>query len=466
MWTSRATWQNPSPWNKMSRMLSFTKIAHQQFSEVLKNIQTLLPIALLLLSLLAVSRSYGQEGNHLAAIKFTGLDRFTDAQVSRATGLRIGEGVSQAQLAAAADRLANSGAFDHVTFRYSTEKGQLTVEFQLTETPHMLPCRFDNFVWFSDQQLDQALRARVPFYAGAIPETGATVEEVLAALQDMIRANGIPGDVDSVPFAEAMSQGISGFLFSVKNVSLPIRSVDFPGAAGVPTGDLLGASSQLIGRNFSISGVTAFASGGLVPLYHQHGYLRAKFDRPEGKVLSKSSDGSAQEIGVSLPVAEGPEFYWDKAEWSGNRQFSSFELDRMLGMSQKEVANEQKIEAGLQSIKRAYDKRGFIDSLVQSNVILDDATRLTTYNVSVREGIQYHFSQVHFDGITDQAAQVLVKKWQLKPGDVFDVTYASDFMNNIAPLTLKDFGVLKASFQITPQRDTQKASVDLHIVFH
>jgi outer membrane protein assembly factor BamA len=89
-----------------------------------------------------------------------------------------------------------------------------------------------------------------------------------------------------------------------------------------------------------------------------------------------------------------------------------------------------------------------------------------TYNVSVVEGIQYRFSQVHFDGLTDRAAQELVKKWRLKPGDVFDVTYASDFLKNVAPLTLHDLGILKASFQINPQRDKQKATVDLHIVFH
>jgi outer membrane protein assembly factor BamA len=423
-------------------------------------------LVLLMLFGLTVPKSYAQESTRLGAIKFSGLNRFAEAQVARATGLQIGEAVSQAQLGAAADRLANSGAFDHVTFRYSTDKGQLTVEFQVTETKHMLPCRFDNFVWFSDQQLDQSLRARVPFYAGAVPETGVTVEEVRATLRDMIRANGIPGDVDALPNAEVMGQRISGFLFTVKSISMPIRTIDFPGAAAIPTGDLLSASAQLIGRDFSISGVATFASGGLVPLYHQHGYLRARFGRPEGKVLSKSGDGTVEDIGVILPVEEGPEFYWEKAEWSGNRQFSSGELDRMLGMKQKEIANEQKIEAGLQTVKHAYDQRGFIDAAVQPNVILDNGARLTTYSVSVAEGMQYRFGQVHFDGLTNRAVQELVKKWQRKPGDVFDATYASDFMKNVAPLTLHDLGILKASFQINPQRDKQKASVDLHIVFH
>src|SRR4029077_6608174 len=117
----------------------------------------------------------------------------------------------------------------------------------------------DNFVWFSDQQLDQTLQARVWFYAGAIPETGKTLDEVRAALADSIRPNGIPGDVDVLPFAEVMGQRLSGFLFTVKNISMPIRTVDFPGAAAIPTGDLVGASSQLIGRDYSICGASLIA---------------------------------------------------------------------------------------------------------------------------------------------------------------------------------------------------------------
>jgi len=409
---------------------------------------------------------HGQEGTRLAAVRFTGLERFSEAQVSRATGLIVGEAVAREQLGAAANRLSHSGAFDNVSFRYTTDNNQLVVEFQVTETRHLLPCRFDNFVWFSDSQLDETLRARVAFYAGAIPETGSTVDDVRAALRELIHSNGIPGDVDAVPFATALGQTVSAMSFAVKGVSLPIRTVEFPGAVGVSPGDLRAASSQMMGRDYSISSVSAFASTGLISLYRQRGYLRANFAGPHADILNRNGDGSVQEIAVTLSVEEGPQFFWGKEEWSGNQQFTAADLNHLLGMQPNEIANRLKIDAGIAAVKQAYGRRGFIDAAVKSIAKLDEGTRLASYNFAVTEGVQYHLSAVHFDGIADKAALALVKKWSLKSGDIFDAAYPADFMKQIAPQTLHDLGVAKASYEIKPQLDTQNASVDLHIVLH
>jgi outer membrane protein assembly factor BamA len=431
-----------------------------------KKTAALVSFAIFLFSAPLKYSAHAQESTRPAAIHFGGLDRFADAQVARATGLKIGEPVSQAQLRGAANRLAQSGAFETVSFRYTTNQNQLTVEFQVKETSHLLPCHFDNFVWFSDSQLDRTLRARVAFYARVIPESGSTMEDVRSALRDLLRANGIPGEVDAIPVASAIGQPVNAISFSVTGISLPIHSVDFPGASGVSAADLRAASSQIMGRDYSLSGVVLFASGGLIPLYRRHGYLRAGFAEPQAAVLNKNGDATVHEIAVTLSVTEGPEFFWEKAEWSGNRQFTPVELDRMLAMQPREIANQSKIDAGLDAIHHAYGQRGYIQAYVRTNVELNDSERLATYKFSVVEGPQFHISQVHFDGIADQAALALVKKWTMKPGDIFDNTYASDFMSKIAPQTLHDFGLLKARFDIKPQIDEKNSSVDLHIVVH
>src|SRR4029077_8208546 len=78
-------------------------------------------LALGLLSILAFSapglaQSTTSQSYRLSTMKFTGLNRFSDAQASKATGLQTGDSVTQAQLAAAVDTLAKSGAFDNVSF--------------------------------------------------------------------------------------------------------------------------------------------------------------------------------------------------------------------------------------------------------------------------------------------------------------------------------------------------------------
>jgi outer membrane protein assembly factor BamA len=399
-------------------------------------------------------------------MKFTGLNRFSEIQASKATGLQIGDSATQAQLATAVDKLTKSGAFENVSFRYSTNGNSLTVEFQVVEVSRLLPCIFDNFVWFSDAELDKALRSRVSFYAGGIPESGATSEDVRVALQDMVRANGIPGGVTVIPSIAGLGQPVSAFVYSVMGVAMPIRSVRFAGNAAIPASSLQAASSQMIGRDFSVSYVSQFAGAGLVPLYRKQGYLRARFEKPNGTPLHSNDSGPVQEVAVALSVEEGPEFYWEKAEWTGNRVFTSEELDRLLGMKPKEVANQEKIDAGLTAVKRAYDTRGFIEAAVKPQEILDDTARLTTYNVSVDEGAQFHIGMVHFEGLPEVASKELIKSWQLKPGDVYDASYPSAFVSKVAIGKLKELGIQKTSATVNPKPEKQKASVDLNIVFH
>jgi len=418
-------------------------------------------------SAVAQSAAPQTQSFRLAGMKFSGLKRFSEEQAAKATGLRIGDAVTQAQLAAVVDKLAKSGAFENVAFRYSTNAGSLNVEFEVTEVSKLLPCLFDNFVWFSDAQLDSSLRTRVSFYAGGVPESGTTAEEVRIALRDLIRAAGIPGDVTAIPSIAGLGQPVSAFVYSVTGVAMPIRSIRFSGAAAIPAGRLEAASSQIIGRDYSASFVSEFAGAGLVPLYRKQGYLRARFEKPEGKPLhADPAAGPVQEISVALAVDEGPEFYWERAEWTGNRVFTSEELDRLLGMKPKEVANQEKIDSGLAAIKRAYDTRGFIEAAVKPREILNDNARLTTYNVAVEEGAQFHLGAVHFEGLPELASKELAKNWKLKPGDVFDATYANTFVSQVAMGKLKELGIQKTSATVNPKPEKQNASVDLKIVFH
>jgi len=413
-----------------------------------------------------LAQSASSQSYKLATMKFTGLSRFSELQASKATGLQIGNSTTQAQLAAAVDTLTKSGAFQNVSFRYSTNGNSLNVEFQVVEVSRLLPCVFDNFVWFSDAELDKALRDRVSFYAGGVPESGAASEDVRAALRDIVRANGIPGDVTVIPSIAGLGQPVSAFVYSVTGVAIPIRGIHFSGNAAIPASSLEAASSQMIGRDYSVSYVSQFAGAGLVPLYRKQGYLRARFEKPSGTTLRSNDSGPVQDVSVALSVEEGPEFYWEKAEWTGNRVFTAEELDRLLGMRPKEVANQEKIDAGLTAVKRAYETRGFIEAAVKPQQILDDTARLTSYNVAVDEGAQFHIGMVHFEGLPELASKELIKSWQLKPGDVYDASYPSAFVSKVAIGKLKELGIQKTSATVNSKPEKQKASVDLNIVFH
>lgn len=149
--------------------------------------------ALLLWSSCAVAQS--TERYNLSAIHFTGLHRYTPEQATAGSGLHVGSSVAAADLQSAAERLSKSGAFDSVSFQFSTRGNELTAQFGVTETKDILPCIFDNFPWFTDAELDRTLRQRVTFYTGESPLRGESAQEIRSALQDLLRTSGISGNV-------------------------------------------------------------------------------------------------------------------------------------------------------------------------------------------------------------------------------------------------------------------------------
>jgi outer membrane protein insertion porin family len=402
----------------------------------------------------------------LASVKYTGLSRYTETQANADLGLRLGDMVTAAQLQDATDRLSKSGAFDKVSFRYVTRNNELSAEFSVRETQKVLPCVFDNFIWFSDQQLDQTLRARVPFYTGVSPENGTTSKEIATTLEQLLRTNGVTGTVEPIASADHFGGPVTALLFQVKGVVMPIRSVNFPGASVVSEKALVAASSQLIGQDYSGSNVSVFGSNGLLPIYKRRGYLRARFEKPQAKITGSSANGASLDIAVTLPVQEGSEYYWQRAEWNGNQQIPSEDLDRLLGMKTHEIANQDSIDAGLGAIKRSYETKGFLDAFIDPKIILDEAARLVSYDVNLAEGTQYHMGQVHFGGLPEGAAKELAKKWQLEPGEIYNPTYATDFVQSVALPAVLKMEIKSKSAAITAQRDRQTSSVDLNIVFH
>ncbi len=133
----------------------------------------------------------------------------------------------------------------------------LTAQFGVTETKDVLPCIFDNFVWFTDVDLDRALRQHVTFYDGESPVRGNSVGEIRSALQDLLRANGISGEVGELPYGT--SGKVGALLFHVDGIPQSIKNIAFSGEAAISDKQLMMASAGLANQDFSITNVAAYA---------------------------------------------------------------------------------------------------------------------------------------------------------------------------------------------------------------
>jgi len=107
---------------------------------------------------LAAMTIFAQAGQKIAKIELEGLQALTAETVIATSGLKVGERFSVDATDEAAQRLLSSGLFKKVGYRTRNAGGNVTITFQLEEVKgQSSPVVFDNFIWFSDEELAAAI---------------------------------------------------------------------------------------------------------------------------------------------------------------------------------------------------------------------------------------------------------------------------------------------------------------------
>ncbi len=151
----------------------------------------------------------------LDRIEFKGLDRVKEPEALEKSGLQAGQTVDIDAVEAAANRLLESGLFVNLSYKLkgTTDKSVLT--FEVIERKWTMPVAFDNFVWFTDEELLAAVRRKLPAFDGTAPEAGVVTEQVKQALTELLAERKIEGTVQHDLSENSVDRKIS-HLFSVK----------------------------------------------------------------------------------------------------------------------------------------------------------------------------------------------------------------------------------------------------------
>ena len=162
----------------------------------------------------------------------------------------------------------------------------MEVEFVLEDAP-AVPVDFDNFPWFTDEELTAALRQSVFLFDGTAPQGGMILDQMTAALQALLPSRGVQGTVERTLIAEPVGDGMM-MQFHVEGASLPIESVQFGDALASNSQKLRDRFSDILGKPFSRYMLEVFESEQVAPIYAAAGYLHAKFAQPMSPLYGRS----------------------------------------------------------------------------------------------------------------------------------------------------------------------------------
>lgn len=365
-------------------------------------------------------------------------------QVIAASGLKTGDVVTAGQIQDATNRLAALGIFSMVNFRYTTAGNAINLEFQVEEAP-TYPIVFDNFPWFTSEEIGDAIRRQVGLFTGEAPDGGTIVDSMTDVIEDLLASKHIKGSVTHQLLTAALGDE-TVMQFHVDGPALRVQALQFGDALATSSEPLKDRISDIKGQPYSVFGAEVFDLEQVRPLYSAKGQLRAKIGPPQAHLVSDLYDPKENAVELSIPIVPGPVYSWKGASWQGNTALPSADLDAALELKPGDVADGMKIESQWQEIEKEYGKRGYIDMKLEAQPQFDDASHQVSYRVKISEGAQYRMGQMVITGLSLEGEKRLREAWQIAPGEVFDNGYYELHMKMLAKPSRDIFGNLPVHY--------------------
>jgi len=400
----------------------------------------------------------------LAAIQITGSKKYSSAQIAFVCGLHTGEAARKEDFQAAANQLGALGVFSSVRYRFSSKGEDVTVEFQVEDAP-TVPVSFDNFPWFSDAELGQAVKDSVILFDGTAPEQGAILDAIAQALVKLLPTRGVHGTVEHALLAHPdTEEKFQQFL--LEGASLKVGAIEFSDPLAASDKRVQDRLSDIVGKPYSRYAIELFDFELVRPVYLDRGRLGVRFGQPGARISGDPTKPMPDAVKVVVPVEPGLAYKWGGVTWSGNSVLASSYLDSLIGMQAGEPVDGMKLIAAWDRVGAAYGHRGYLDATITPEASFNDAAAQVSYRVSIVEGSQYVMGDLIPTGLSLEGERRLRAGWRIGKGEVFDRTYFDEFLAKGAKQSFGDLPVHFDEIGHWLRTDPKTATVDVLLDFH
>src|SRR5580658_6746409 len=395
----------------------------------------------------------------LDSVVYAGSLRFTSEQIATAIGLHPGATVGREELQGAADKLAALGLFTNIQYKFATVLGGVKVTYQVSDVPALL-VTFDNFPWFSDEELSAGLKASGILFDGGAPSKGT----VLDALEKLLDARSVHARVSHELIAHPFSnQSVQEF--RVENTDLTIQKVDFSDPVAQNDRVVQERLPDLIGKPYSRSRVELFEFEQVRPVYLARAYLKVQFGEPVAHFAGNPTNPLSGQLIVAAPIDPGVAYAWGGVRWKGNDSVPAQDLNKFSALLPGDPADGNKIQSLWETARAAYAQLGYLDAGLNPAPQFDEQTKRVTYVVDVNEGRQYRMGKLVLTGLSIEGERRLKKAWSIAPGAVFDKSVYDDFVNTGIKAAFMGLPVHYDKMGKFLQLDPQSAKVDVLLDF-
>jgi outer membrane protein insertion porin family len=377
------------------------------------------------------SKSASPAASKLISIKVTGSTRYRQEQIIAAAGLKLGQSVNEEDFKGVSQHLGESGAFTGVTYTFQYGAEGIKVELKVTDSNPFVPVRFENFIWLSDQELFEKLSAQVPLFQGQLPVSGNLVDDVSEVLQAFAIQRNLHGRVDYLR-AGPENGPVEAFEFSITGQPITIRHISFTGAGSTEQPLLEAAARNLSGQEYTRSRLILQADKTFLPVFLEHGYLKAAISAPQPKIAEETPDEIL--VDVTFPVTPGLQYKLSGIQLSGYKDvFPVEKLRALIHLQPGELANAVQADKDVEALKQLYGTRGYMGVQIRPTPEMNDADSTVKYVFQFQEGVVYKMGDLEVRGLDSKATERIGIDWKILPGQTYDSGYPNAFLDSIRP---------------------------------
>ena len=162
-----------------------------------------------------------------------------------------------------------------------------------------------------------------------------------------------------------------------------LQSVTFAGANQLPATDVQKCADTLKSRTYRGEEWLDEVAERARLTWQSHGYFKVKVT-PKAEQLA-DSDGTHQ-FAVTLTVDEGQQYRLKSITFTGNQALPEGTLRSSIPLADGELFNTDKVRQGIENLRRAYAKLGYVNFTTVPETMVDDQSLRISMRWDISEG--------------------------------------------------------------------------------
>jgi outer membrane protein assembly factor BamA len=353
---------------------------------------------------------------------FQGGKPYKQAQLETVAGLKAGQHITTKDVAAASQRLMDTGAFADIDAHLDGPVAGIDVIFKLKTGAigGFLPVSFENIVWLIPAEREAALRQAVPLYDGRLPAASSMQAAVRTVLTQLLTAKGVQATVETTEEPSTETRPTPLIAYRVTTPKVMLGAVHLGGVSPELAAAEKSVLTALTRKPYN-EGFDTPLERTLIQPYLDAGYIDAKLD---GLTRTPAAiENNAVKVDVAASVVSGDSFKVAGITWDGSDLFSTDAFAKSNKLHPGDVASDSLLRESYKPLLDAYLTQGYVDVSVDTHSKEDTTTHTVTYTLSVLPGNVYKLGSLTVIGLTPDVRAKFDAQWKLVVGGTYDGVY-------------------------------------------